>query len=926
MSATPPPPSSTPSAAHSHARASPGAHHGQDSGVYWRVSPHERSGASPSSSPMYPSSHSRRGGGDTHIRVHVSSSAHTYAAASRAMAAPRMPASRSTPDVAGRHAASPLPSASAASPPSSFISFDLLRSLNASVQESLAGYMYADAIELAQHLFDLEASHAHLHLLAHCYTLGGATGTAYRLLQHHYPFLEPHVTRPRTAGAPTIAAGGPAGVPSSALPFDARRTWATSHGMRQPQHPFSPGMASTAAAAASSPSGNGNSVTSDAFELGYETVDLQSQWDCQYLLGVCCYHTQHYEDGAKVLSQLLYVNHQVTTAFNTLQRRLQQLCQQQQQGSVRGSTSEEDNTGLAAAIRATERQLQAHAFVTEARTSQVLYWLGLCEKRRQRPPIAAEHLRRAYVAHPIRLDAFKEYVHLVWPSEQVVQSLLAVKEPLIEEEEAEAYAAEPSHQRQRPPQRRGREAADTAVDANADADDEEQRAPRVGTAAAAAAAAPAGGGGDNCSAATAPPYATQPVRTELSVAGLPAPRLTAAQRRCVQQHMRPFLYAAFLGRTYRCPEAVGALHRLLAQAQQQQQQQRVAASSPMVTARHGSARPGEARPPSSSSSAPLRQNQSGGSAAAVNAATASSTAVASATSPWLLRQLALALFHNGDVQESVDVFERLLRVAPWELTSPALVFYSTALWHLKSESALGSLAQRLTDAEPLSATTLCVVANAYSLIKDPRDALVMLKRAVQVAPTLAYAHALLGYELLGQDSKIEAEAAFKAALAEDASLYIAYAGLGERFMREEQIEKARGYYREAVALNPTPAIVNRFALTYHRQGKSPADLKTALRLYSESLERHPNNVTARRQRADVLLRLDQPKQALEELEALLLQCPGEAVVYVTLAECMVCLRRPREALRYYQAAMHLDPRRESYVQGCIDQLVAANML
>lgn len=849
--------------------------------------------------------------------MHTYGFVHADPAASLAAAPPasHTSAPRATPDVA----TPPLPSASsAASPPLSSISSDVLSSLNASVQESLSGYLYTDAIELAQRLFDLEASYAHLHLLAHCYTVSGATGTAYRLLQHYYPFLELHVTRPRTAGASTSAAGGAAGgVGSGVLPFDARRTWTASYGVHPSQHPFSSGMPSATAAVTFSASSNENNLTSDEFELGYETVDLQSQWDCQYLLGVCCYRTQHYEDGARVLSQLLYVCHQVTTTSSVLRRRLQQLRQQQQQVTVRSDTSEEDDAGVAAAVRATERQLRACAFVTEARTSQVLYWLGLCEKHRQRHPIAAEHLRRAYVANPLRLDAFQEYVHLAWPSEQVVQSLLAVKTSLIEEEDgAEVDVTEPPQQRQRPPQRRGRDATDIAVDVDADADDEEQRAP----CSAAAVAALASGSGGSHSAASVSPHATQLVRTGPSAVTLLAPRLTAQQRRCAQQHLRPFLHAAFLGITYRCPEAVEALHALLAQEQQQQRAAAAAlgsASSPTVASLHGSARAVMVRS-SSSSSAPLWKNQGGGSATA--------GAVASTTSPWLLRQLALAHFHNGDIQESADAFEQLLRTAPWELTNPALIFYSTALWHLKSESALGSLAQRLTDAEPLSATTLCVVANAYSLIKDPRDALVMLKRAVQVAPTLAYAHALHGYELLGQDSKAEAEAEFKAALAVDASLYIAYAGLGERFMREEQIDKARGYYKEAVKLNPTPAIVNRFALTYHRQGKSLADLKTALRLYTESLERHPNNVTARRQRADVLLRLDQPMQALEELKALLVQCPGEAVVYVTLAECMVCLRRPHEALQHYQTAMHLDPRRESYVQGCIDQLVAANML
>ncbi|GET85772.1 hypothetical protein, conserved [Leishmania tarentolae] len=883
MSSTPPPPPPPSST----------------SAVYSRTSTYEASDLLvPSFTDASPSDHRRRGGGKTRVRVHTHGSSHADPATSRAATAPSASCT-STPHADPDVGTPPPPSAASLPLPS--ISSDILTSLEASVQESLAGYLYTDAIELAQRLFDVDASYAHLHLLAHCYVVSGESSTAYRLLQHYYPFLELHVTRPRTAGASTSASSGAVGVGSGSLPFDARRTWSTPYGVHHSQHASLLGMSASEEAAAFAASSDENNLTANEFELGYETVDLQSQWDCQYLLGVCCYRTQHYEDGAKVLSQLLHMSHQVTTASSALRQRLQQLWQQQQQVAMRSDTSEEDDAGVAAAVHATERQLRAHAFVTEARTSQVLYWLGLCEKHRQRHPIAAEHLRRAYMAYPLRIDAFQEYVHLAWPSEQVVQSLLTVKESLIEEEDgADVDITGSPPQRQRPVRRHGRDVTDVAVAVDADVHDEEQRDPR--------------------SAASMAPRFAQPVRRGVSTVALPAPRLTAQQRRCVQQHLQPFLHAAFLNITYRCPEAVEAFQALLAQEQQHQRAAAVALrSAPFfrMGGLHASERAGAMRSPSSSW-APLWKSQGGGSAA--------TAVVASATSPWLLCQLALAHFHNGDIQESADTFARLLHTAPWALTHPALVFYSTALWHLKSESALGSLAQRLTDAEPLRATTLCVVANAYSLIKDPRDALVMLKRAVQMAPTLAYAHALHGYELLGQDSKAEAEAAFKAALAVDASLYIAYAGLGERFMREEQIDKARGYYEKAVRLNPTPAIINRLALTYHRQGKSLADLKTARRLYTEALERHPNNITARRQRADVLLRLDQPAQALEELKALLAQCPGEAVVYVALAECMVCLRRPHEALQHYQTAMHLDPRRESYVQGCIDQLVAANIL
>ena len=795
--------------------------------------------------------------------------------------------------------------AESASSPASAVSADLLRSLTAAVQESLAAYLYPDAIELAQRLFNLVPSYTHLHLLAHCHTLSGAVGTAYRLLRHHYPFFETHVRRPRTAA-------GPRGSNfvffdrDAKLPLDGRRTWSSTD---------------PANAIAMSNEELFDTVEhGELVDLSYETVDLKAQWECQYLLGVCCYRSKHYEDGMKMLSQLLYVKFQLDTAAAALRKQQQQ--QQQREQQLGGSGNGAD----------VERQLRSYTFVTEARVSQVLYWLGLCEKHRQRspPPRAADYFKRSFAAQPTRLDAFREYVRIGWPTEAAVQELLAVKEPLAEEEEEEEGEEEEEEegneesrsgesraegnlragerkqkmsereeeeetarasralQQQRPPRRRGRELAEREDEEHASA--ARTSSPRLPT---------SRGSGRGSSAKSAS-------------FTLDAPPLTASQRRCLQQHLQPFLRAIFLATTYRCSEAIDALQNLLRQQEQQQQQQQTTTTAATSGGASETAQTCTRYPR-------LRSPAERGRVISVPGASL-------ALSPLLLQHLALAQFHNGDVQDSAETFDRLLRAAPWDLTNTALIYYSTALWHLKSESALGSLAQRLTDAEPFHPTTLCVVANAYSLIKDPRDALVMLKRAVQLDPTLAYAHALYGYELLGQDNKAEAEKAFKTALAVDRTLYIAYAGLGERFIHEEQVDRAQEYYREAVRINPTPAIVNRFALTYHRQNTSTTYLKYALRLYSESLQRHPNNVTARRQRTDVLLRLDRPTEALEELKALLVQCPGEAAVYMTLAECMVCLRRPQEALQHYQTAMHLDPRRASYVQGCIDRLVAANML
>lgn len=64
-------------------------------------------------------------------------------------------------------------------------------------------------------------------------------------------------------------------------------------------------------------------------------------------------------------------------------------------------------------------------------------------------------------------------------------------------------------------------------------------------------------------------------------------------------------------------------------------------------------------------------------------------------SPWLISHLAMCLFHTGRLQECVGVFRDLLHMFPWRINNTSLIYYSTALWQLKDEIALASLAQQL---------------------------------------------------------------------------------------------------------------------------------------------------------------------------------------------------------------------------------------
>lgn len=686
--------------------------------------------------------------------------------------------------------------------------------LTLGIHESLQAYVFVDAIDLAGRLYDLQPNPTNLHLLAHCYVVSGDVDTAYRLLQQRYPFFETHATRQRHQLMDSLLDSEKCyfsadvrameKINGAVLPIDARRVL-----VPPPSH----GAAGGADAGAPS--------------LAWETVDLKPLWDCQYLYGVCCTRTSHFSQGATVLAELV-----------ELQKTLEKCA-----ASLRKSLQHEQQ-------KLTEEEVvlpEPYRFIPSLHTaSPVNYWLGICDSHRKERFTAEIHFRRAYVANPLRIDAFHQYIDSTWTRAEDIEKILLCSinnegslDPL-----SKCFSDSGSYAR-------ARREVGHRQQFHAD--------PR----------------GGSSSAGSSPSRGGLPMRTAASPAASspsapPSPSssslltLSETQRLVVRRYLNPFLKSSYLSRTYKCRDALKEL-------------------------------------------AVLVQNFP--------------------TSMWVLRCLALAHFHNGDFEQSAEVFARLLHCCPWNLQDPALVYYSTALWHLKYERDLSGLAQRLVDDVPLSPTTLCIVANAYSLINNRRDALAMLQRAVQMAPQMAYAHALYGYELLAQDRDEEAEAAFKAALAMDRHSYIAYAGLGERTFKISKNDLALVYYRDAAELNPTPAVMQRYALAYLRRGGEAATtteqyhaLKSALEICTQSVQNHPDNIPARRQLAMVLLRLGNLATALEQLVALVEERPADAGLHVMLAECYARLDRFWEAQVCYEKVLHLNPSMDSYVQGCLHRL------
>jgi anaphase-promoting complex subunit 3 len=99
--------------------------------------------------------------------------------------------------------------------------------------------------------------------------------------------------------------------------------------------------------------------------------------------------------------------------------------------------------------------------------------------------------------------------------------------------------------------------------------------------------------------------------------------------------------------------------------------------------------------------------------------------------------------------------------------------YSTLLWHLQKDVQLSFLAQELLGIDPRSPEAWIAIGNCFSLQKERQQALTCFRRAVQLSPSCAYAHALSGHETLDENVEV-AITHFQSALRADPRHYSAW--------------------------------------------------------------------------------------------------------------------------------------------------------
>ena len=271
--------------------------------------------------------------------------------------------------------------------------------------------------------------------------------------------------------------------------------------------------------------------------------------------------------------------------------------------------------------------------------------------------------------------------------------------------------------------------------------------------------------------------------------------------------------------------------------------------------------------------------------------------------PWVLAQMGRAHYEQASYAEAEKFFRRLRVQAPSRLQD--MEVYSTILWHLKRETDLSFLAHELVDAAWHSPQAWCALGNAWSLSRDPEQALKCFKRATQLDPNFAYAFTLQGHEHVSNEEYEKALTAYRQAIAADRRHYNAYYGIGRVQERLGAYDKAYDHFYAAQVINPNNAVLICCMGTVLEKQKQ---MVQALNAYTKAAELAPRAAQTRYKKARALLTVGQIESAQRELMILKDLAPEEATVHFLLGTLYKNTGEKQLSVRHFTIALSLDPK------------------
>lgn len=272
-------------------------------------------------------------------------------------------------------------------------------------------------------------------------------------------------------------------------------------------------------------------------------------------------------------------------------------------------------------------------------------------------------------------------------------------------------------------------------------------------------------------------------------------------------------------------------------------------------------------------------------------------------SGWVLSCIARAFYEKTNYSESVKYYEASRKLEPYRLEG--MEYYSSALWHLHKEVELSILAKDLMDFDQDAPETWCVAGNCYSLQKEHESAIKYLEKAIKVDPNFAYAHTLLGHELISAERLDQAMTCFRNAVRLDPRHWNAWCGLGNIYYKNELYVNAELYYKKALKIAPSnPVLMCHLAVIQHACKRSLSAIDTL----SKALTIDPDNALCRFHRANIYSAIDKNDEALVELDELKKLVPKESMVYFLIGKIHKKTGNTHTALMNFSWAMELDPK------------------
>lgn len=289
------------------------------------------------------------------------------------------------------------------------------------------------------------------------------------------------------------------------------------------------------------------------------------------------------------------------------------------------------------------------------------------------------------------------------------------------------------------------------------------------------------------------------------------------------------------------------------------------------------------------------------------------------SSGWVQHALGKAYFELNDYKASQLALREMLRLEPFRVAGTEIL--STALWHLKRDKELCSLAQQVAEIDKLSPETWCVVGNCFSLQREHEAAIKFFDRAIQLDKSFTYAHTLSGHEYVCNEDLDKAMEAFRKAVYYDDRHYNAWYGLGTIYFRQERLELAEYHFRRAVDINPTSSVLQCYlGMVLNSHNRMEKNLES-IDLLSKACRADNRNPQVYFQLAHVLLSNGSHRCLQEAVNALKVVkefAPKEPAVYALMGQVCYKLGWKDDALRNFNSAIDLDHKQAAILKPTLD--------